>query len=96
MINFIDQFQRTNKIPKNSQEYRIELEKDLTEHGLIGKRKPSAVTTNAKASYIRDEFKLWNKLGLLVRVNNSRYFFPEQGLKFDWQRITDVLTDIQL
>lgn len=96
LINFIDRFQRISSISDKSSQYKLDLEKSLTEQGLIGKRKPSAITTNAKLSYIRDEFKLWNKLGLLLGCHKNQYFHPGQGLKFNWETITDILTNSSL
>lgn len=92
LINFIDKFQRLNTIPGSSEAYKLLLEDNLTQQGLIGRRKPTAITTNAKATYIRDEFKLWNKFGLLLPKNRTAYFFPNEGLRFNWERITEILT----
>lgn len=92
LINFINKFQQVHPVPSKSDDYRLALEASLTDNGLIGKRKPTAITTNAKVSYIRDEFKLWNKLGLL-ETRSGKYFFPNVGLRFDWERITSVLTN---
>ncbi|MBO5957888.1 MAG: hypothetical protein J6Q39_10085 [Bacteroidales bacterium] len=72
-------------------EFRQLLDIELTERGLIGKRKPTAITTDSKGSYVRDELKLWNKFGLL-QCKNNRYFDKEKGLTFNWQKITEVLT----
>lgn len=90
LIHIINEIQRTDVIPKSSKDFKIMLDTQLTERGLIGKRKPTAVTTNSKGSYIRDEMKLWNKLGL-INKNKNEYFFPEQGLDFNWEKITEVL-----
>ena len=43
-------------------------------------------------SYVRDEFKLWNKLNIIHRIKPNRYFIKGKGIKFDWSRITDILT----
>lgn len=92
LIHIIREIQETYVIPKTSVEYKLLLESILTERGMIGKRKPSAITTNAKGTYIRDEFKLWNKFGL-IKCENNRYVQPYKGLEFDWQRITDLLSN---
>lgn len=92
LINLIDKYQKTNLIPYTSKEYAQNLELFLTENGSIGKRKPTAVKTGAKNSYVRDEMKLWNKFGLLSS-NNSGYFFPNEGYKFNLERITEVLVE---
>jgi hypothetical protein len=59
---------------------------------LIGKRNPTAVKTDSKGSYVWDELKLWNKFGLL-QCKNNRYFDKDKGLTFNWQKITEVLTN---
>jgi DNA invertase Pin-like site-specific DNA recombinase len=38
------------------------------------------------------ELKLWNKFGLL-QCRNNRYFDKDKGLTFNWQKITEVLTN---
>lgn len=86
----INRFQDTTTISDTSKDYVVQLEDYLDAMGCIGKRKPSAVKTGAKNSYLRDEMKLWNKLGLLKK-NKRGYFFPNQGYVFDWEHITDVL-----
>ena len=48
-------------------------------------------TGAAKAHYVRDEPKLWNKLGLLHPVGKNRYFHQGLGLAFDWRKIISVL-----
>ena len=45
----------------------------------------------AKATFLRDEPKLWNKLGLLSRSGKGRYFHVGYGLVFDWRRIISVV-----
>lgn len=90
LIHMINRFQDTTTISDTSKDYVVQLEDYLDSMGCIGKRKPSAVKTGAKNSYLRDEMKLWNKLGLLKK-NKRGYFFPNQGYVFDWEHITDVL-----
>lgn len=91
LINMVDKFQKDSEVPASSKEHTRLLEKCLTENGCIGKRKPSAVTSGSKNSYMRDEMKLWNKLKLLQSNKTKNYFFPNKGYKFDWERITNVL-----
>ncbi len=91
LINIVDKFQKMTDISQSSKDHTIALELFLTDNGCIGKRKPSAIKTGAKNSYMRDEMKLWNKLGLLYSYNRTSYFFPNEGYKFNWERITDVL-----
>jgi hypothetical protein len=45
----------------------------------------------AKATFLRDEPKLWNKLGLLSQSGKGRYFHVGYGLVFDWRRIISVV-----
>lgn len=90
LIQNVYEIQRTFKIPNSSMEFRKMLDSELTDRGLIGKRKPSAITTNKKGSYIRDEMKLWNKLGLINKRGNE-YFFPNEGYDFNWERINNIL-----
>ena len=91
LINIVEKFQKIAKISNESNDHAVSLERYLSENGCIGKRKPTAVTTGAKNSYMRDEMKLWNKLGFLYAYNKRSYFFPEEGYKFNWERISEVL-----
>lgn len=90
LIHAILDIQKNSCIPDNSMEFKQMLDNKLTERGLIGRRKPTAVTTNKKGSYIRDEMKLWNKFGLIKKKGND-YFFPNKGYDFDWEKINGVL-----
>ncbi|MBE5825217.1 MAG: hypothetical protein E7307_01135 [Butyrivibrio sp.] len=92
LINLIDGYQKdtTIIIPNKSDDYKVALDNYLTSRGCIGKRKPTAVTTGKKKSYVRDEPKLWNKLGL-VETSNTGYFVPNEGYRFNWEKITDIL-----
>lgn len=94
LIRIIDKYQKSNSIPEKSMTYAIELDGFLTENGFIGTRKPTAVKTGAKMSYLRDEMKLWNKLGLLNTANKKSYFFPSEGYRFDWAKITSLLISV--
>lgn len=91
LINLVEKYQKGSSIAETSKDHAASLEKFLSDNGCIGKRKPSAVTTGAKNSYMRDEMKLWNKLRLLDSYNKNSYFFPGEGYKFNWERITEVL-----
>lgn len=75
----------------NQESFRVGFENYLCENNSIGPRKEGRRTTGNKKSYIRDEFKLWNKLGLL-KYSGSRYFTPNKGIEFNWSRITEILT----
>lgn len=73
-------------------QFRIDFEQYLNDNNSIGRRKPGRTTTGNKVSYIRDEFKLWNKLGLLKTVGTRNYFVNGRGIEFNWSRITEILT----
>lgn len=91
LINIVEKFQKAQEVAATSGMYTVALETYLSQNGCIGKRKPTAVKTGAKNSYMRDEMKLWNKLGLLYPYSGRSYFFPGKGYQFNWKRITDVL-----
>ena len=63
------------------------LDRRLVKHGIIATR-PSVT---AKPNFLRDEPKLWNKLGLLVHSQKGKYFHDKHGLVFDWRHIISVL-----
>ena len=54
--------------------------------GLIPKRKPGRRTTGKKNAFIRDEPKLWNKLGFL-QFHGSQYFKADKGVKFNLNKL---------
>ena len=91
LIHIVKRFQESNPPSSSSRDFSLALEKHLTMSGCIGKRKPTAVTTGAKVSYMRDEMKLWNKLGFLVSTGGA-YYIKGRGYNFDWERITKVLS----
>lgn len=75
----------------SQEQFRIDFEEYLNSNNSIGRRKPGRTTTGNKISYVRDEFKLWNKLGL-IKTTGRRYFINGRGIEFNWSRITDILT----
>ena len=93
LIHTISRIQEEQKgfIPAKSKDFLQFLDEQLTSLGMIGKRKPTAITSNAKASYVRDEPKIWNKFGLVKQRSVNRYFFERSGYHFDWERITAIL-----
>ena len=95
LIKKVEDFQKGNVVPNDSNAFLISLENYLQILGCIGPRKPSAVKTGAKPSYVRDEPKLWNKLGLLEMKGKTQYFFPNEGYHFDWHVITEALIEGQ-
>lgn len=76
---------------ENQEQFRIDFEIYLENNNSIGIRKPGRTTTGKKVSYIRDEFKLWNKLGL-IKSTGMRYYISGRGVEFNWSRITEILT----
>lgn len=92
LIKAFERFQKQEKnIPDNSKEFLLCVEDFLTAQGKIGRRKPTAITTDAKATYIRDEPKIWNKLGIMEMATKRNYFFQNEGYRFNWHKISDLL-----
>ena len=95
LIYLIYYFQE--KIMKEGKEFKSDQHKALFDNHLIEtgqvppweERKPGLKTTGGKQNYIRDEFKLWNKLGFIIG-NKTTYFRENYGLQFDWPRIVEV------
>ena len=83
--------ERTRLIQSNdkqsSNDYISALDKELVSGGVIPPRKLGA----KKAHFIRDEPKLWNKLGLLKRDGATKYFHDGYGFVFDWRKIISVI-----
>ena len=88
LIFWIDEQNRAIDVcnKDNRSQYFDALDKALVESGVIAPRKQQA----AKMHFIRDEPKLWNKLGLLVRKDNRQYFHKGHGLIFDWRKIVSI------
>ncbi len=63
------------------------LDQRLVREGIIA----APPSNRAKQNFLRDEPKLWNKLGLLVHSGADRYFHAQHGLVFDWRRIISIL-----
>lgn len=69
-----------------SESYKKALDKKLQAAGVI----PSLPTSTGKTTFLRDELKLWNKLGLLVTKSGTQYFHPGKGLVFDWRTVVSM------
>lgn len=69
-----------------SQAHKRALDKQLQVAGVI----PKLPTAQGKATFLRDEFKLWNKLGLLKGRSATQYFHPHVGLVFNWRAIISL------
>jgi len=93
LIKDLEDYQSENHglIPETSSEFFALFDEYMINKNSIGTRKPTAVTTGAKKTYVRDEPKLWNKLGLIRMVNENRYYQPFVGIVFNWDRINDVI-----
>jgi hypothetical protein len=89
LIFWIDEQQR--RVSRNAKRKPLTfyqaLDRRLVREGVI-RRAPSG--NRGKLTFLRDEQKLWNKLGLLSR-EGSRYFHPGQGLIFDWRSIVSAI-----
>lgn len=91
LIKMFEAYQKEHKIEDRATEFLLSMENHLAAKGCIGKRKPGEITTNAKATYIRDEPKLWNKLGIMQICHANQLFHPTEGYKFNWHKIADAL-----
>ncbi len=68
-------------------DYYRALDEVLVAEGIIALRS----NTGGKPYFLRDEPKLWNKLGLLVPQARGTYFHSGYGLAFNWRKIISVL-----
>lgn len=89
LIFWVDEKQRllALKNKRTAPKFYRALDLQLAKDGIISP--PSS--TAAKQHFLRDEPKLWNKLGLLIPSNSHQYFYPEYGLAFDWRKIISIL-----
>lgn len=93
LIKDLEDFQKNcpEIIPEASAEFFILFDNYMETKNSIGTRKPTAVKTGAKKAYVRDEPKLWNKLGIVIPSGKGRYYWPFKGIKFNWPRINEIL-----
>lgn len=93
LVKDLEEFQKNcaQIIPETSAEFFVLFDCYMSDKKSLGTRKPSAVKTGAKKAYVRDEPKLWNKLGMLNTQGKARYYVPFVGLAFDWNRINSIL-----
>lgn len=93
LIKDLDEFQKKcpELIPESSADFFILFDNYMETKNSIGTRKPTAVKTGAKKAYVRDEPKLWNKLGIIIPSGKNRYYWPFKGIKFNWQKINEIL-----
>jgi len=85
LILWVDEKQRTinGRRKQDAGAFFGALDKCLQDDGIIR----HAPVDRPKPTFLRDEQKLWNKLGLLVRRDGKSYFHPHIGLVFDWRAI---------
>lgn len=90
LILWVDEQQRN--IPRRKKQHALEfyheLDKLLEVAGVI----PAAPHGLPKATFLRDEQKLWNKLGLLIQRDRHSYFHSGEGLAFNWKAIISMLS----
>lgn len=93
LVKNLEEFQKKHPelIPENSGDFFVLFDDYMMQKNSIGTRKPTAVKTGAKRSYVRDEPKLWNKLGIIKQKGTARYYRPFLGIEFDWDRINEIL-----
>lgn len=72
---------------KTSNTYLAALDTSLVAEGVISPRTKGS----SKAHFLRDEPKLWNKLGLLDKKIGPQYFYPGEGYRFNWRRIISAV-----
>lgn len=84
LIFWVEEQQRNvSRVQKHSAaQYYNALDASLVQAGIIA---PPA--GNAKPAFMRDEPKLWNKLGFLIPSYGTMYFHHDEGLFFNWRQI---------
>ena len=93
LIDLLEKYQNQIDTISNSTDFIVNFEQYLVNEGILrpqSKRKPNLLKTGAKPSYIRDEFKLWNKLGILHKKSN-RIFRDKSGYVFNVNKISKIL-----
>ena len=96
-LNLIQDLEEFRKISiktifTSPDEFTLNFEKYLDDKNAIGPRKPGRITTGNKNCYIRDEHKLWRKLGLIGGKDGEPYLINGKFREFNWSRITEILT----
>jgi len=72
---------------RSADTYYQSLDQSLARQGIIAPHSRAS----SKPYFLRDEPKLWNKLGLLIHKSGEQYFHPGHGLIFNWRRIVSIL-----
>jgi len=88
LIFWVEETQRVLPAERKSdhETFRRSLDQQLQNAGIIEK----LPNNTGKGTFIRDEGKLWNKLGLLRPRTATSYFFDGEGYRFDWRRIVST------
>ena len=91
LILWVDRFQRelVAASKQNHSVFKHSLDEGLEAAGFIR----SAPQGAPKETFIRDESKYWNQMGLLERTG-ARYFHPGVGYVFDWRAIISMVDDL--
>lgn len=89
LMLWIDEQQRYihKRKKRDAREFYRAVDARLATAGIIAAPKSGA----AKVAFIRDEPKLWNKLGLLISAGVGRYFHAGYGLVIDWRKVISVV-----
>jgi hypothetical protein len=89
LILWVEDVQRElpQKRKATSQGFLSALDEELEKAGVIS----SAPKGKAKTTFLRDEPKLWNKLGLLKISGDRSYFFRGEGFRFDWRACIEMV-----
>jgi hypothetical protein len=89
LILWVEDVQRElpQKRKATSQGFLSALDEELEKAGVIS----SAPKGKAKKTFLRDEPKLWNKLGLLKISGDRSYFFRGEGFRFDWRACIEMV-----
>jgi len=92
LIFDIRDYQEKHSVPKKANDFSSCLYRHLERNGKVFSGRTRRYTTGAKPRF-RDEAKLMNKLGLLIKKSSHQYFFPKEGFKFHFDRIISILDE---
>jgi hypothetical protein len=89
LIFWIDETQRQIAVADKQDhlQFRVALDQGLQAAGII----PHVPQPTGKSTFLRDEPKVWNKLGLMLHVA-GKYFISGEGYRFNWRQIVSVVS----
>lgn len=89
LILWVEEQQRaiSRRRKRSAADFYHGLDLRLQDAGII----PKAPIGRPKATFLRDEQKLWNKLGLLVPSRTRGYFHRGVGIIFNWRAIVSMM-----